>query len=167
MYINNFIGTEALSKLTVFVYLQRKLQRCIKHIQDKHGVTIDNGPIEDASLDSPRVIADPDLMSNPSAHEPYHDREESNQGSQFNGESNDSHESDTMKSDLTVDEAHPDSLESSNEIPPEDELFFLSKAECGCIVEECVLVGPHYHCNRCPYVTRQVSFMCDFHCWYS
>lgn len=136
--------------------LQRKLQRCIKHIQDKHGVSVDSEPTDD-SIDSPRVIADPDTMASPTFYPTGID--DCSQESSMNGDINDSFDGDTLKIDS---EAHSSDQFSADfvatgDVPNEDELFFLSKADYRCSVDKCVLLGPHYHCNRCPYVTRQVQ----------
>lgn len=160
MTVNFHVAKLYFFSLYCLFIFQRKLQRCIKHIQDRHGIVLDNDPIDEMSYENPQVIADPD-MSCPPVYVPL---DESTQDSSNNGESNDSQMSDATGSDMTPPDkklSDPLSAEalSVDGIPHEDELFFLSKAEIRCVVDQCALLGPHYHCQRCPYVTRQVSYV--------
>ena len=136
--------------------LQRKLQRCIKHIQDKHGVSIDSEPTDENSFESPRVITDIDVFTSSTFYPPVVD--DCSQESGVNGDVSESFDVTSIK--MEIDTQSPDhfpaDIVATGDVPNEDELFFLSKADYRCTVDKCVLLGPHYHCNRCPYVTRQV-----------
>ena len=137
-------------------FLQRKLQRCIKHIQDKHGVSIESEPTDESHFESPRVIADPEMLPSPTFYRPGMD--DGSQEGSVNGDVSESFEAGNAKgeNESNSPDQFPVDIIPPGDVPNEDELFFFSKAEYRCVVEKCALLGPHYHCNRCPYVTRQV-----------
>lgn len=118
---------------------------------------MDSDPTDEKNFDAPRVIADPDaLTASPTFHPGGMD--DCRQESSMNGDVNESFDTDAekMESENQSPDQFPVDLIATGEVPNEDELFFLSKADYRCMVDKCVLLGPHYHCNRCPYVTRQV-----------
>ena len=138
-----------------FVF-QRKLQRCIKHIQDKHGVSVDSEPTDDGSFDAPRVITDMDALTSSPFYPPGVD--DCSKESGINGDASESFDATSAKMEIETQspDQFPADIVATGDVPSEDELFFFSKADYRCVVDKCMLVGPHYHCNRCPYVTRQV-----------
>ena len=106
-------------------------------------------------MESPRVITDMDMYGSSAF---YHSRIDD--GSQENRINGDVNQSFAASSKAEIETQSPDQIPAdivaTGDVPNEDELFFFSKADYKCVVDKCTLVGPHYHCNRCPYVTRQV-----------
>ncbi len=105
---------------------QRKLQRCIKHISDKHRIEM--------NLDIPEEVGPPSPQSSQSPPTTT-----------------------TYSPSLDNAAAGPSEDVKDNTIPLEDDLFFVSYAGMPCDVDKCLTDGLHYHCKRCPFVTKQVT----------
>eukprot|EP00794_Sanderia_malayensis_P020328 gene20328-22327_t len=123
----------------------RKLQRCIKHIGDKHNIDVSSSFNTDASRP---------LNSSSSSH--LNDTSESQSTDTRTVAGSAACDTKTVAgTENAEDDDVTSGSQSELKIPVNDDFFFSSYADVKCDVDKCYLRGLHFHCKRCPFVTRQ------------